>query len=340
MTLVEIRDPAAWEAFQSSHPWAQFTQSWAWGELRRSEGLDVRRFALVDDSGEWLCAAQMEYRPKPVVGGFWFAPRGPVFARHPDIERTRTVFTTFIERLLGEHLTRAFLWRVEPVCEVGKPEGLMPMRFRRNDPQNPSSTILLDLGPSQDGLLAAMHQKTRYNIRVAEKHGVTTRLGTHPSDVVAFLDLMDETAARDKFVQRDRAHLKATFDALDREGMARIRIAELGGTILSANLEVVYGDTVTYLYGSSSSDARHVMAPFALHWDAIMQAKRDGFTFYDFWGANPESRAAFAYKESWEGITRFKRGWGGRQVDLVGTWDLPFNMFLYHLAFRKHFLRG
>lgn len=340
MKLVEILESSVWETFQVSHPWAQFTQSWAWGEFRRTQGVRVKRFALIEDTGEWLAAAQMEFRPRRFGVGYWFAPRGPVFSAHLDAERIRTVFSSFIELLLKQNLEHALFWRFEPAVEVGAPEGLMPMRFRRNDGLNPSSTILLDLAPSPEELLAALHQKTRYNIRLAAKHGVTTRLASKPGDLEAFLHLMDETASRDGFVQHDREYLKATYAFLEHEGMARIRVAEHGGKALAANLEILYGDTVTYLYGSSSSEARHVMAPFALHWDAISQAKRDGFGQYDFWGANPESKATFAYKDSWEGITRFKRGWGGRQVDLYGTWDLPFIMPVYHLLFRKNFLRG
>lgn len=340
MTFVEISDKTAWESFHAKQPWSQFTQSWAWGEFRRSRGFPVRRFALVDDTGEWLLAAQLERRPKKLVGGYWFAPRGPVFSSRIPPEKRRETFVVFLERLLTIGLSRSLFWRFEPLVELGRPEGLFPMSFRRNLPANPASTIVLDLMPPQDDLLAALHQKTRYNIRVAERHGVTTRCATHPDDVVTFLDLMDETAARDGFTSHDRGYLKATYEAMEREGMARIRLAEREGKVLVANMEVVWNDTVSYLHGASSSEARNVMAPFALHWDAITHAKRDGCRWYDFWGANPLSKAAFGYKPSWEGITRFKRGWGGRQVDLYGTWDLPFMLPLYRLAFIKQFSRS
>jgi peptidoglycan pentaglycine glycine transferase (the first glycine) len=340
MKLVEISESRPWDTFQNAQPWAQFLQSWAWGEFRRTRGFEVRRFALIDDSGAWLAAAQMEYRPKKLVGGYWFAPRGPVFSSHLLVDEKRNVFRVFLDRLKETKLSRSFFWRFEPVLELGNPEGLIPREMRRNDPQNPASTILLDLTPTHEQLLANMHQKTRYNVRVAEKHGVTTRIGTHPDDLKTFLDLMDETARRDGFVQHDRAYLEATYRALSAQHMARIRIAERNGTALAANFETLCGDTVTYLYGASSSASRETMAPYALHWDAIAAAKRDGFGMYDFWGANPFSKAAFSYKPSWEGITRFKRGWGGRQVDLYGTWDLPWFLPVYRLAFMRHFLRG
>jgi lipid II:glycine glycyltransferase (peptidoglycan interpeptide bridge formation enzyme) len=340
MKLVEITDSHPWEAFQSNQLWAQFPQSWAWGEFRISRGQAVKRFALIDDSGAWLAAAQLEYRPKKIVGGYWFAPRGPVLSSHLRPEEKRNVFRAFVEQLQDLPLARWMFLRVEPPVELGNPEGLIPLALRRNDAQNPMSTIVLDLTPSIEELQSAMHQKTRYNIRVAAKHGVTTRIATHPDDVATFLRLMEETASRDGFVQHDRNYLSATYEALHRVGMARIRLAEKDGKVLSANFEVLYGDTVTYLYGSSSNESRESMAPYALHWDAILEAKRDGYAKYDFWGANPFSKAMFAYKQSWEGITRFKRGWGGRQVDLHGTWDAPKFLPLYRLFFMRHFLRG
>ena len=102
---------------------------------------------------------------------------------------------------------------------------------------------------------------------------------------------------------------------------------------LAANLEICFGDTVTYLHGASSSTSRESMAPYALHWAAMCEAKREGYRYYDFWGCNPSDPKSFYYKPSWQGITRFKQGWGGELVDLIGTYDLPINKFLYKLAF-------
>ncbi len=82
------------------------------------------------------------------------------------------------------------------------------------------------------------------------------------------------------------------------------------------------------------------MAPYLLHWQAIQEAHVTGYKFYDMWGANPESQASFYYKSSWEGITRFKRGWGGRQIDFVGTWDLPLHPLIYQIVFPEQFFRG
>ncbi len=341
MNVIEVMDGQAWDAFVATQPLAQFTQSWAWGELQASLGKPVKRFAFAE-RGHWVATMQMEYRARRFGSGYWFAPRGPVFASSLPVAERQEAMHELIKALLDRKDLRenCLFWRVEPVSEVARPEGLLPLSFRRNLAANPASTYVIDLSLDEEDLLKAMHEKTRYNIRVAEKHGVMVRTSTDPRDLETFLTLMAETAKRDGFVQHDDAYLRATFAALSGRGMARVRLAEWQGKALAANFEVLYGDTVTYLYGASSSQERQVMAPYAIHWAAMQDAKRDGHRLYDMWGANPQSKAMYYYKDSWEGITRFKKNWGGRLVNLVGTWDLPFNTVLYRLAFMKNFLRG
>ena len=342
MALIEITNREEWDDWHSAQTYAQFLQSWAWGELRAARGSNILRFALKDDAGSWLVALQLEYRKKKFGTGYWYASRGPVFFSKLEAEKRREIMFQLCEELLKlKDLRRKTLfWRMEPVSELNNPEGLVPLSFRRSAGGNPTSTSLLDLGKSQDELLQGMHEKTRYNIRVAAKHGVTVRLAKDAKDIETFLDLAEETARRDGFVQHERNYLKDTYSIMHANGQAEIRLAEYQGKVLSANMEMYFGDTVTYLHGASASEERNVMAPFILHWDAICDAQRRGYKLYDLWGVNPESKAMYYYKPSWEGITRFKHGFGGRQLDLVGTWDLPFNVWLYRLAFIKQFFRG
>lgn len=337
MKLLDVTEKKRWEQFQTAQPFAQFLQSWAWGEFREMQGGAVRRIALVDEENEWLVTVQFEYRARRFGTGYWFAPRGPVFSSTLTKNKRRDALRVLSEELLKrpEMRHKTVFWRLEPLSELDEPKSVMPSQFRRVVSTNPSSTVVLDLEPSVDDLLAKMHEKTRYNVRLAERKGVEIRVAETTQDVESFLSLMDETAARDKFVQHSRAYLRSTYQFLLDRGMGQIRLAEYNGKILSANLEVLYGDTVTYLYGASSSEERNVMAPFALHWNAIQDAKDRGFRLYDFWGANPESKDMPGYKSTWEGITRFKNGWGGRLVNLVGTWDLPMNIITYRLAFLK-----
>ncbi|MFA6429477.1 MAG: peptidoglycan bridge formation glycyltransferase FemA/FemB family protein [Patescibacteria group bacterium] len=330
MTLTEIQNEHDWDAFVSAQKFAQFTQSWAWGEFQRGQGKEVRRLGMRD-----IVAAQFIRQPGRFGVGYWFASRGPVFATETVEEQKEGLSKMLLQaqhdgRLKG----RALFVRMEPVM-VGRAD-LSGMGLIRTHAFNPATTLVLDLQRTEEELLADMHPKTRYNIRVAEKHGVTVREGVGEEDLACFLDLMDETAKRDGFRPLSRNYLAETYRVLAKTGLCRLRLAEFQGKVLAANMEMAFGDTATYLHGASSSAHRNVMAPYALQWEAIRAARIEGRHFYDFWGCNPEDEEDPYFKPRWQGITRFKRGWGGLLVDFVGTWDLPRWEWAYRKLFPKH----
>lgn len=334
MKFLEITDQGQWDGFVANQAYAQFTQSWAWGEFRKSMRCQVRRFVVLDSIGDWRAAIQLEQRQRRFGLGYWFAPRGPVFlskASHAE----RLELLNFIEKSLharSEFGEKTVFWRLEPLI-LATPEKptKLPKIFTWHSSLNPANSAVLNLAPSQEALLAAMHSKTRYNLRLAEKHGVTVREAKTTKDLEAFLDLYEATGKRDGFIPQPREYVKQTYTQLRAAGMATLRLAEYKQKILTANLEIAFGDTVMYLYGSSSDEHRDVMAPFALHWSAIQSAKDRGFHYYDFGGANPASEASPEYKKTWEGITRFKKNWGAEVWEFIGTWDRPLKPFLYTL---------
>lgn len=338
MQLKHITDQSCWDGFLSSQPYASFPQSWTWGEFQVSLGKQVRRYHLCDED-RVVCAVQL-MQEKRRFSGYWFAPRGPIFAEHTN-EHLRTIFEELLTSLLEERLGKGSLFlRFEPVIRLEKSEGMMPVRMRRNHSMNPAATRILSLKKTEDELLAEMHQKTRYNIRLSAKHAVTIRESTDEKDLQAFLRLTQETAERDKFQAHSLSYLEKSFRFLSKAGMAKLRLAEHEGDILAANMEIWFGDTVTYLHGASSSQKRNLMAPYLLQWEAIRAAKTQASAqYYDFWGCNPANPSSYYFKKSWEGISRFKSGFGGELIHLVGTWDLPINQLLYHMVYREQWFR-
>ncbi|MBM3205214.1 aminoacyltransferase, partial [Candidatus Uhrbacteria bacterium] len=148
MKLEEIHDQAVWDAFVASQRWASFQQSWNWGEFQKTQGHLVKRFFFEDG------AAQYIYYKKR-FSGYWFCPRGPVGT---------------VDLVGGQSILplrpRPLFYRFEPPVTSGH---RMPSNARRTHAMSPAATILMDLTKSEDELLAAMHSKTRYNIRVAQK---------------------------------------------------------------------------------------------------------------------------------------------------------------------------
>lgn len=190
---------------------------------------------------------------------------------------------------------------------------------------SPSHTLITDLTKSEPDLLASMHEKTRYNVRLAERKGVTVSIGTDSIDAV--WPLFEQTASRGQF----RLHLKSYYEKMLASGVVFIATAKVGDQVVAANLMVDFDGTRTYLHGASGETHRNVMAPFLLHWELIKDAKRKGIAAYDWWGVAPEGADE---SHPWNGITRFKLGFGGERLDSAGTFDFiarPLEYTIYRI---------
>ena len=319
--LREIFNKTEWDKLYSAAPVAsgKFLQSWAWGELQLMLGRKIYRFAD-EDAFALIVELPLRFGKK-----YWFCPKGPIVMDNGQ----DTMNKTFIEEITtAAKQAGAVFLRVEPPVS----EFVMPGLAHSHD-INPRQTSLLDLSKTEDELLAAMHKKTRYNIKVAEKHGVTIGRHADPAPVIdEVLKLFSETAARDKFNLHPLAYYKKQLEAFGEKktfvpGIKSphlvIFTASVEGKMLAAAIVMFDGITATYLHGASSSEMRNVMAPYALHWTIMKRAKERGYKHYDLWGISDDA------KSGWAGITRFKRGWGGEDVSFCGTFDLPINRFWY-----------
>lgn len=301
-----------------------FLQSWEWGEFLLAAGAEVLR--LRDGGG----LAQLVRRDLPLGLSYWYCPRGPVGGVDPAALASEP------------EIARGLFLRFEPRTDPSAARGVTDA-VKVRDVQ-PRRTLLLDLKREPEAILAAMHEKTRYNIRLAERKGVRVYAasGRDGNALAQFEALLAETTGRERFRGHESAHYRKMLGTLaggweharDR-AVARLMLAEHDGCILAANLMIGFGGTVTYLHGASSRLRREVMAPYLLHWKTMLEAREAGFSTYDFWGIAPEGDEC----HPWAGFTRFKRGFGGTAVDYPGTYDLPIRRFwytLYRLARRAH----
>lgn len=296
MELNEITSKDIWEQKMSSQSQAQFLQSWEWGEFQKRLG---RKFWRLEIEGEYFLVIKMSL---PLGWNYLYLPRmrvelnGKILAALKELaSREKSVFI-----------------RIEPLNQNLEKLGLV--KTQRGQPQK---TLLLDLYKSEDELLNEMHQKTRYNIRLAAKKGVKVTLGQE-EHFARFYDLLLDTYRR----KSKGLHSRDYYQKLYQDHLAKIYFAELNGKILCANMMVFYGDTVTYLHGGSSHDDKNIMAPHLLQWEQIKLAKAQGYKYYDFWGID---------EIKWPGVTRFKKGFGGFEVDYGGTWEFAVNKFWYKL---------
>lgn len=303
----EIQDKNKWDKLISAQPHASFLQSWQWGEFQASLGRKVLRL-----SGQGESFAQAIKMNLPGGFTYWYIPHGPSDIAPEAWDE--------LVKMLGEH--GAVFLRVDPVADLDS-NNYQPKIVPSTQPQ---CTLVLDLGLPLEQILSGMHQKTRYNINLAEKKGVVVKQGT----VDNFLQLNKQTTSRDNFVSHQGSYYRQMVQALG-GGAVKVWQAEFNGKVLASALVMYFGDTVTYLHGASSNEDRNLMAPYLLHWEIIKDAQKQGFKYYDWWGVNPGNAKHPTYKKSWEGITRFKSGFGGEFVSNPPSFDLIYRPAWYRL---------
>jgi lipid II:glycine glycyltransferase (peptidoglycan interpeptide bridge formation enzyme) len=188
------------------------------------------------------------------------------------------------------------------------------------------NSVHIDLTADEDDMLRRMKQKTRYNVRYAERKGIVIREGTK-DDLPMLYRMYTETAARDGFLIRDeRYYLRLWQIFFEQEWMYPL-IAEVHGEPVAALALLRFEKTAYYMHGMSTSAHRKLMPTYLLQWEAMRKAKNAGCTVYDLWGAPNQ----FDESDPMWGVYRFKSGLGGYVVRTLGAWDYPLRPRLYQL---------
>ncbi|MFH0952672.1 MAG: peptidoglycan bridge formation glycyltransferase FemA/FemB family protein [Patescibacteria group bacterium] len=311
------------DGFIGSQNNSVYLQSWQWGDFQSSLARPIsRRIWLKED--QIIAAATAVTHSLPMVVGYWYLPKGPVIAReHWHSEELWQEISNWIKS--GVKKNNLLFASIEPSTDDAS---ILPtiksLGWQTAPTIQPPNTQLLDLSVSEAELLVSMHHKTRYNIRLAEKKGV--KINWHGQEKLdEFFSLVQQTNRRDKITSFSRAYYQKMLDSLGDN--AKIITADYQDQTIVANLIITFGDTVTYAHGASGDEYRNTMAPHLAQWTAIKWAKDNGFKYYDFRGIAPTDSSS----HKWAGITRFKKGFGGRSVKQLGAFDLVNKSFWYKL---------
>jgi lipid II:glycine glycyltransferase (peptidoglycan interpeptide bridge formation enzyme) len=192
------------------------------------------------------------------------------------------------------------------------------------------NTVQINLLTSEEEMLVRMKQKTRYNIRLAEKKGVILRVGKE-ADLPMLFKMYARTSARDGFVIRDERYYQEVWKTFVKQyenyynPSAEPLIAEVDGEPIAAIIIFYFGKHAYYIYGMSFDAHREKMPNYLLQWEAMKRAKARGCSIYDLWGA-PED---FNESDSMWGVFRFKEGLGGEVIRTLGAWDFPASRIWY-----------
>lgn len=332
--------PAAWEAALAALPNAHALQSWTWGQFKSRWGWEAMPMTMTIAGKHWeprAAALVLKRRIPRSPFCVLYVPKGPALDYH-DVALRRRVFGQ-LEKIA--HRERAIFIKIDPEVIRGwgtedvrvSPLGAAVIRDLISRSWIPSdeqiqfrNTVELPLEGTEEQLLAAMKQKTRYNIRLAERKGVVVRPGT-PADFPTIVGMYQATAARDGFTVRPADYYLDGWVTLYEAGMAKPLVAEVDGRPVAAVILVRFGDRVIYMYGASSNEARDHMPNYLLQWEAIRWAREQGCRVYDFWGA-PDK---FAEGDRMWGVWRFKAGFNGQVARFIGAWDYPVRPILYRL---------
>ncbi len=289
-------------------------QSWEWGEFRKSLGIPVLRYGLYKNN-RLTKAFQLTLHKIPFTNQYvGYLPKGP----EPDKKLAEAL------KKIGKEQSCAFI-KVEPDIELSEIDksfikSLKPLFTKYN--------FVVDLTKSEEELLKNMHPKTRYNIKIAQKHRVKVEEKSDDSAFEIYSKLYFETTKRQGYHGHNKNYHRKVWETLKAAGMARLLIAFYHNEPLTAWMLLNFGDTLYYPYGGSSKAHSEVMANNLVSWETIKLGKKLGLKKFDMWGALGPNASP---QDSWFGFHKFKQGYGGELVTYIGTYDLIFNWPVYLL---------
>jgi peptidoglycan pentaglycine glycine transferase (the first glycine) len=181
----------------------------------------------------------------------------------------------------------------------------------------------------EDVMLARQKQKTRYNIGLSARKGVTVRHGTL-SDLSRWYEMYRETSQRDGFTIHSLEYYRTVLECLTSRNMAALLLAEHEGDLLAGIIVFAFGRSAQYVYGASSNLRRNLMAPYLVQWEGMRWARDRGAAVYDLWGI-PDT---LVESEDLWGVYRHKSGYGGDIVRYIGAYDLVRSP-IQHLAVER-----
>ena len=317
--------------FASTHPNGNFLQAPFWSEIKK--GWDSEYIISYDDNGNVRGTMLLLIRKVPKLPyTFLYAPRGPVC--DPSDEAALKDLIDAVREVARKRkgyifkCDPSFLYTDETFKTAANNVGLKVKPSGKNfEGIQPNFVFRLDIeGKTYEELFNAFHSKTRYNIRLAGRKGVTVRRGDK-SDLPAFHEIMKVTGERDRFSIRPLEYFELMYDVMADENL-RLYVAELDGKMIAGTIAIYYGDKVWYLYGASSNEHRNVMPNYLLQEEMIKWGIEKKCKIYDFRGVSGD----MSPENPLYGLYRFKSGFSGELVQFIGECEIVFKPMINCLA--------
>lgn len=335
--------PQEWNALLLGFPDGHILQTWEWGASKIRNGWTPEGFVWENEAGEIEACAlilQREVKLGPVSLRVLYCPKGPSL----DWQNQSLVKEVLDDLQNHAKSRKAIFIKIDPdvllgtgvpgtETEVREPLGeamLADLKVRQwlfsQDQIQFRNTVFIDLLREEEDILAAMKQKTRYNIRLAGRRGVSVRQAS-VEDLPMLYQMYAHTAVRDDFAIRSADYYLALWKSFMNAGMCHALIAEVEGEPIAGLFLLHFNRVSRYVYGMSTDKYRELMPNHLLQWEAIRLSKALGYESYDMWGA-PD---VFDESDSMWGVYRFKEGFNGVTARHIGAWDYPSRPLLYKL---------
>jgi len=312
---------AEWNRFLAKYSDAHLLQMGEWGELKADFGWRPVRFILDDGLG-----VQILFRRLPLGLTLGYIPK---LAFSDELLAFSDRFWAEVDSISKKN--HAVFLKVEPDAWDEK-FSIQNAEFRISKHNiQPPRTLVLDITKSENQILAGMKQKCRYNIRLAQKKGVTVHAW---DDISAFHEMAMVTGGRDNFGVHSKEYYQRAYDLFHPKETCELMVAKFEGKPLASLMVFMNGKRAWYVYGASNNEERNRMPTYLLQWEAILWAKARGCEEYDLWGVPDEDEetleAQFESRHDglW-GVYRFKRGFGGELKRTPQALDRVYNPLLY-----------
>lgn len=312
------------DAFLQAHNKSHFMQSFEWTKVKSNWKHEF--IVATDDKKNIIGAMMVLIRKLPYLPyTLMYAPRGPVC----DIHDKEVMNALISEAKNIAKKNKAYVLKMDTDTLVTDKEfknivkdlGFkMPKQNKNFEGIQPRFVFRINniKGKTEEEMLNSFESKTRYNIRLASKKGVTAKIGTK-KDLADFHSIMLETGVRDNFVTRSLSYFEKMYDALGKEHI-RLYMAYFENKPIAGTLAILYGNKCWYLYGASSNAHRNVMPNYLLQWEMIKWALENNCDIYDFRGVSgnlDENNPLY-------GLYKFKKGFNGDFTEFIGELNLVF----------------
>ena len=329
--FLQVEEKEEWNKFVAANLFGNVLQSWEWGEVKKTRTWDVLRLGILHKN-KLVCVAQILKRKLPFHFCLFYSPYGPVIDwEMPYAEECLNLIKKY---LLDQADNRFLFWKIEPPLAISQAQGFKVSEIlsrigfiKVKTAIQPQHTLIVDLKKTEEELLMSFEKDTRYSIRKAEKEEVEIKEVVNPLNlqpIKEFYQLYHVTTQRGRFPARSYKQFTRIWEEMA-PSHARCYQAWYKSQLLASSIVLTIGKRAYLVYAGSLREKQHRnrFPSYLLQWETMKRLKTDGFESYDLWGVIPKEQS----EHPWAGISLFKRGFKGQELDYLGAYDLPLSRF-------------